>query len=210
MFLPRAIADASQAFVKFLGQGSERELLSLSTIDEVRRAGCHWVLSYPAKKRPSGVHDDAVMFISRLTKDPNDIRVFGRAIGMRYVPGRDDATKEDIKLRPFMAKWPHYIRVHHAEFVAGTMANGVSLNELMATLGADSFLPTQRNVARGAGNTNPRTAYRQQAAVELSSQGFSWLAEKLEAAFDTHGKVPQDTLDKLDWPVLLKLPRGVV
>ena len=100
------------------------------------------------------------------------------------------------RFRPWKEKWPRYIRVHHAEFVAGTMENGVSLNELMDRLGANSFAPTQRNAARGQGNTNPRRAYLQQAAVELSAEGFSWLGERLQAAFDTHGKVPQDTLDQ--------------
>ena len=121
---------------------------------------------------------------------------------MRHQPGRDDATSADIALRSWKEKWSRYIRVHHAEFVAGTMANGVFLNELMGTLGADSFAPTQRNAARGHGNTNPRRAYLQQAAVELSAEGLSWLGEQLQAAFDTHGKVPQDALDQQDWPTL--------
>ncbi|OYU73606.1 MAG: hypothetical protein CFE45_36860 [Burkholderiales bacterium PBB5] len=82
------------------------------------------------------------------------------------------------------------------------MDNGVSLNELMATLGKDSFVPTQRNAALGVGNTDPRRAYLQQAAVELSSQGQAWLGERLQSAFDRHGTVPQDALDKLDWPTL--------
>ena len=85
------------------------------------------------------------------------------------------------------------------------MANGVSLNELMDTLGANSFAPTQRNAARGEGNTDPRRAYMQQAAVELSAEGLSWLGERLQAAFDLHGEVPQDTLDQLDWPTLPNL-----
>jgi hypothetical protein len=42
--LPVAVTDAPQAFVKFFGQGSNRAPLSLPTIDEVRRAGCHWAL----------------------------------------------------------------------------------------------------------------------------------------------------------------------
>jgi HKD family nuclease len=201
--LPAVVADARQAFVKFLGEGDNRVSLSFSTIEEIKRAGCHWAVAYPAAKRPSGVKDDAVIFIARLTHDPNDIRIFGRAIGMRHEPGRDDATPEDIALRPWKAKWSRYIRVYHAEFVAGTMANGVSLNDLMATLGADSFLPTQRNAARGQGhNTDPRRSYRQQAAVELSSEGLFLLSEQLQFAFDAHGQVPQDTLDNLDWPVL--------
>ena len=82
------------------------------------------------------------------------------------------------------------------------MENGVSLNELMDTLGADSFAPTQRNALSGKGNTDPRRAYQQQAAVELSAEGYSWLSERLQAAFDTNGKVARDTLEQLDWPTL--------
>ena len=136
------------------------------------------------------------MFIARLT-DERDIRIFGRAVGMKYHPGRDDASAEDIELRSWRKEYPRYIRVHHAEFVAGTMANGISLNELMDALGSDSFASTQRNAGLGTGNTYPRRAYRQQAAVELSSQAIAWLGRWLQAAFDAHGKVPQDTLDEL-------------
>jgi len=206
MFLPTVVADARQAFVKFLGEGDNRVELTFPTVDELVSSGCHWAVAYPASKRPSGVRDDAVMFIARLTHSPYDMRIFGRAIGMKHAPGRDDATEEDIAQRPWKKTWPRYIRVHHAEFVAGEMGNGVSLNELMSTLGADAFLSTQRNKARGEGNTDPRRAYRQQAAVELSREGLSWLSERLQAAFEEHGKIPQDTLDQLDWPVLPVIP----
>jgi hypothetical protein len=161
---------------------------------------CHWAVAYRASKRPTGVRDGALIYISRLTKDPNDIRVFGRAIGLRYVPGRDDATPDDIARRSWKQTWPRYVRIHQAEFVAGSMVNGVSLNELMETLGSNSFVPTQRNAERHEGNTDPRRAYMQQAAVELSTQGLAWLSDRLEAAFVAHGKVPADDLEKLDWP----------
>ena len=199
--LPTVVADADQAFVKFLGEGHNRVSISSTTKEEIKETGCHWALAYPANRRPRNVEDGAVMFIARLTNEP-DIRIFGRAIGMKHHPVRDDASPEDIARRSWKAKWPRYIRVHQAEFVAGNMANGISLNELMDTLGSDSFAPTQRNAARGTGNTDPRRAYMQQAAIELSSQGLSWLGERLLAAFDEHGKVPQDTLDQLGWPTL--------
>ena len=144
----------------------------------------------------------AASCLSRGSRKSLTFRIFGRAIAMKHDPVRDNASPEDIALRPWKEKWPRYIRVHQAEFVAGTMANGVSLNELMEALGSDSFTPTQRNAARGAGNTDPRRAYMQQAAVELSSQGLLWLGERLQEAFAEHGKVPQDTLDQLDWPTL--------
>ena len=90
---------------------------------------------------------------------------------MSYKEGRDDATASDISFRSWRQKWPHYIRVHHAEFVAGTLANGVRLSELMDELGANAFESTQRHAAEGAGSTDPRGAYRQQPAVKLSNLG---------------------------------------
>ena len=84
--VPIVVADASQAFVKLLGMSYNRVPLSVSTIEEIEGGGCHWAACYPANKRPRGVKDDAVIFMGRLTRDPNDIRVFGRAIGSR-VPG---------------------------------------------------------------------------------------------------------------------------
>lgn len=199
---PVARVEAEQAFVKFLGEGGNRVSLSFATRDEIESALCHWALAYPATKRPRAVKDGARMFIGRLTDDPSDIVIFGRAVGIRHLSGRDDASAEEIKERPWKETWSRYIRIHHAEFVAGTMANGVSLNAMMDALGPDAFLSTQRNHARGDGNTNPYKAYRQQAAVELSSQGQLWLSDRLQIALNKHGSVPQDELNKLGWPAL--------
>ena len=195
--LPDAFAGANQAFVKFLGRRDNRVPVSQATIKVIKDEGCHRVLCYPANKRPRIVEDGAVMFIARLTDEP-DIQIFGRAVGMKYHPDRDDASDEDIRRRSWREEYSRYIRVHHAEFVAGTIANGISLNELMDALGSDSFASTQRHATCGTGNTAPWLAYRQQPAVELSPQGISWLGERLQAAFDAHGRVPQDTLDQID------------
>ena len=73
------------------------------------------------------------MFISGLIDTP-DIRVFGRAIVLKHVPSRDDVTSRDIARRKWKSTWPRYVRVHHAEIVAGTLANGMSLRELMDAL----------------------------------------------------------------------------
>lgn len=197
--------EAPQAFVKFLGTGNNRESLSLQTIAQLGSSGCHWALAYPEKKRPTRVKEGALMFIGRLTKEPNDIRVFGKAIAMQYVPGRDDATPEDIALRSWKKTWPRYVRVHHAEFVSGTLANGVSLNELMEELKAESFASTLRNYKAGSGNTDPRKAYSQQAAVELTGKGLAWLDARLEEVFAKYGKVAPGDLKGLDWPKVPKV-----
>ena len=188
-----------QAFVKFLGRRGDRARRSQTAIEEVRSAGCHWALAYPRGRRPRIVEEGALMYIARLTDEP-DIRVFGRAVGLQHVPGRDDATSPDIGCRPWKESWPHYIRVHHAEFLSGSMADGVSLYALMDALGSDSFGATQQNAAQGEGNTNPRRAYMRQPAVRLTPEGSAWLDERLRAAFEMRGKIPADELNRLDWP----------
>ena len=198
--VPVAVSGAPQAFVKFLGTSRNRVPLSFSTFDEISEAGCHWAVAYPATRRPFSVRDGAVVFVARLTKNPNDIRVFGRAIGMKYQPRRDDATPADIERRSWKEQWSRYIRVHQAEFVAGTMENGISLNRLMKALSANSFASTKRNAARGSGNSDPRKSYLRQPAVELSQDGLVWLNRQLQTAFESHGKVPQHRLRRLDWP----------
>lgn len=83
------------------------------------------------------------------------------------------------------------------------MENGISLSEMMNELEENSFAPTQRNAAKNdESNKNPRRAFLRQAAVELSTEGIVWLSDRLQAAFDHHGKIPQDTMRQLDWPVL--------
>lgn len=197
--VPTTFAEAPQAFVKFLGTSHDRAPASTSTQEVVQVSGCHRTLNYPRNKRPHAPKDGAVMFIARLTDEP-DIRVFGRAIAIEHQPGSDDATADDIALREWVSDWPHYVRIHHAEFVNGTMGDGVSFYDLMDSLGADSFASTQRRSARGDENIDPRRAYGQQAAVELSAKGFAWLNERLQRAFDLRGTVAKSLLDDLDWP----------
>lgn len=197
---PQLEGGPSQAFVKFVGTTSNRADLTLDTFEEVKRAGCHWSVSYPPGKRPSSVEDGATIFIGRLTKNPNDIRVFGRATARKHRRGTDDATAQDIARRPWKRDWPHYLIVDDARFIQGPMQNGVSLNEMMDALQAASFAATQRNAENGEGNIDPRSAYRQKAHIMLSRQGTSWLEARLEQAFRTRGQIARSKLKTLDWP----------
>ena len=195
-------ALTGQAFVKFFGEGHYRAEADLNIFEEVDGSGSHWACTYPKGKRPRQVKDGDVMFMARMVCKPNDYLIYGRAIGMTHQPGRDDATTEDIDKREWKDQWPHYIRVHHAEFIAGTLANGISLNRLMNTLGSDAFASTQDNAAAGDGNTNPRLSLKQQAQVRLSAQGFAWMQNEFAAALSRHGRLPEADLARLDWPNL--------
>ena len=185
--------------MKFLGQNDNRVHPSWTAFEELQRAGCHWAVAYPADRRPRIVREGDVMFISRLTDEP-DTRIFGRAIALKYVPGRDDATDADIADRAWKSHWRHYIRLHHAEFINVSMGDGVSLRELMDTLASDAFASTQENSQRGQGNVDPRQSLRRHAAVRLSRDGRAWLAERLQLAFQRRGSIPLAELDKLGWP----------
>ena len=198
----RRFEDSEQGFVKFFGRANDRVARSMPVVDEVRRSGSHWACTYPRGKRPRKVHEGAVMFMGRLVRDPNDILIYGRAIGMRHRPIRDDASPADKKLRMWKRWWPHYIRVIDPEFIAGTLSNGISLRELAKALKSDSYASTQRNARRKFGNIDPRMAYRRLPAVELAPQGIAWLNERLEAAFLRHGMLGQSELDQLDRPAI--------
>ena len=196
------MADAKQAFVKFLGVRDESAPLLALTIEKIKLDGCHWAVSYSRRHYLKDIQDDDIIFMAWATRDPTDYRIFGWAVGMKHRPGRDYVTLADLKLRPHSEHWPYYIRVDHAEFVAGTLDNGVSLYQMMKELGADSFVRTQEKAAHGEVNINPRKSYDNRAHVTLSAEGLSWISERLQEAFDTHGKVPKAALDQLDWPTV--------
>jgi hypothetical protein len=139
------------------------------------------------------------MFMGQLVKGPNDIKVYGRAVALAHVEGRDDADAEDIALRPWLERWPHFIRVEGMEFVDGSLEDGVSLSELMDEMGAYAFGPTAENADRGVGNVDPRQSIRQAAAIRLSEAGTSWLGEELELVFRKSGKVRAEEIPGLDW-----------
>ena len=202
MIVTSRVEEAPQSFVKFFGEGHNRAPLNMAVLEEVERSGCHWACTYPKNKRPRQVEDGAIMFMGRLVENRDDIIIYGRAIGLRHVEVRDEASAEEIERRTWKENWPIYVRVHHAEFVAGTLENGIRLSTLMDELKSDSFISTQENSRKGSGNTDPRGAYRQQASAQLTSEAFSWLNQRLETAFARHGKLTPAELDKLDWPIV--------
>jgi hypothetical protein len=194
---PDLIESTNRAFVKFFGEGHNRSAHSSLIFDEVKRSGCHWACTYPKGRRPRSVRDGDIMFMGCLVEHPKDILVYGRAVATHYRRGIDDATPADKKKRWWKDRWPHYIRVHNPEFLSGPLSNGVSLKELMRTLGANSFAVTQRNAALGTGNTAPRKSLMQQAAVKLSVQGSAWLTRRLEQKFKQYGQMNKPDLNKL-------------
>ena len=99
-----------------------------------------WVSSAALDSALTDIGPLRVQLISEL----RHTRVFGRSVGTAYQDHRDDATPADIEPRPSMADYLRYIRVHDAEFVAGTLGNGVSLAEMIKELGTNAFVTIHR------------------------------------------------------------------
>ena len=123
--------DSNQSFIKFFGEGHNRADVNMTVLEEVKRSGCHWACSYPTKRTPRNVKDGAMIFMGRLVSNPNDILIYGYAIGNQYKESRDDASPYDLKIRSWKKKWSKYIRVHDAKFINATLNDGISMNDLM-------------------------------------------------------------------------------
>lgn len=184
-------------FIKFFGTSDNRVNWNFSVKEEIKRAECHYACAWPKGKRPRQISDNDVIFMSRLTKEPNGHAVFGRAWGISHVEGRDDAVAVEIKRCPWKSKWPHYIRVFDPIFINGTMSQCIKLDSLMHEFGSESFASTSRNKQLRRGNTNPRKALMRQPCVELTPEAAIWLDEKFSSSLKDVGYVEDDFIDSL-------------
>jgi len=184
--------SAQQAYVKLFGMSRKRCPLTQRIEERVEWEGCHRFLSYPEKFPPNNVNQGDTVFIAYQTGKPKDIRVFGRAIAV----GSRKATVAELNRRDYKREWCQYLDVCDAEFLAGTMANGVSLYEMIDELKADSFVTTQSSAKQGKKDINAKLSYRSGSAL-LSDKGQAWLDERLRAAFQRHGKISQNVLDQI-------------
>lgn len=187
--IQRSFDTSKQWFIKFFGSSNTRADRENTVIDEINRSDCHRVCTYPKGRRPREVKDNSIMFISRLVDKPNDILIYGRAIGKEHNEETDDASNSEFASRPWKKDWPHYIRIKNPEFIDGILSDGISLNHLMNKFEAESFLTTLKHKLLNKGNTNPRRTYSQKPHVSLTPQAAIWLNEQLEEAFKKHGKL---------------------
>jgi hypothetical protein len=182
---------SDQAIVKFTGLANDR-VSRTTKIREVLRGSGHAYVGFPEKKVPRQIQDGATMYIARMTQNPNDHIIYGRALAMAYKAGRDDASPEDIKRFSWTEKWCRFIRLQKPEYVAGTLENGVSLADLMRRLGPNSFMSTAKNASEGIGNTEPSRSIMQKAAIELTPVAHAWLDQELNFAMDKFGRFAPD------------------
>lgn len=197
--IPDLYTDVPAAYVKFFGSSSNRVERTEKTIDVVDSSGSYFACTYPSSRRPTSVPDGALIFLSHLVKNPNDILIYGRSIGMRHVPSRDEASSEDLKRRPWKTNYSNYIRIHDCEFVDGDLSNGVSLYKLMDDLGHKSFESTLTSYKNGQTNIQPRKSIRRPDA-QLTQMAANELNRRLQNAMDKNGCIPTELISQLPKP----------
>ena len=188
----------NQYFIKFFGTSDDRKFKDFNVIEEIKRSACHKVLSYPKGKRPRQVRDGDLIFIGRLVRDPFDIMIIGRTIGIKYDPRIDNATQSDINLRKWRREWPHYIRINRPEFVKGRLGDRISLYRLMQELGSNIFASTYAHALEKDGNIDPRKAYIRQASVRLTPYAARIINERLDDLFSNFGRFTEEDLQGID------------
>lgn len=185
---PSPFDHTRPAFIKFFGEGHRRAQRTSTTIEAVKSAGCHYACTYPKHPWQQGPGD--VIYMAHMVGDDDDIMIHGRALVVRrHDRTLDIASASELVVRPWKEKWPYYVRVHEAEFLRGTIGDGISLNQMFAELGHSGFEPTRRNHASGKGNTNPRMSVRQQPGLQLATAGADWLHDRFEREIRRRGLV---------------------
>jgi hypothetical protein len=185
----RAQSFANQAFVKFSGTGNNKASRDLKTDDVVAESGANWAFTYPSSIHPRQVKDGDVLYLGRLVYGPDDLMIFGKAVGREHRDDVDVASAKEIALRPWKEHWANYVRVHDARFVDGTLDDGVSFRAMMEAMKSDSFASTQRHAAAGKGNTDPTIAYNRKPGMLLSDRSRAWIDERLEEKLRRLGEI---------------------
>ncbi len=184
-------------YIKFFGTAKERVLLTSTTREEVERALCHYACGFSQNKKPRQIQDGDIIYMARMTYNPRDYAIFGKAEAMKFVDSRDEATESEIQERPWKADWPIYLRITNPIFIDGTMADCVLLYDLIEALNYESFPSTKKRYDKGEREINPKKSLSQQAYVKLTPTAVEWLEPRFQEALNRVGQVDDNFIDSL-------------
>jgi hypothetical protein len=195
--LPTVYEPSRGYYVKFFGTSSNRESLMHTVKDEIEAALCHYACGFPANKQPWQPKTGDIIYMARMTYNPNDYAIFGKATAISYVPGRDKFTKAEMDAREWKKNWPIYLRVKNGVFIDATMGDCVFLFDLMKTLDYESFPTTKERYDSGERNINPKLSLARQPYVRLTQSAVEWLEPRFQAVLSRFGAVSQSYISRL-------------
>lgn len=192
-----------QYFVKFFGSAKYRAPFTSTVKHEIERSLSHYACGFSAAKRPRQIHDGDIIYMARMTS-PNNYAIFGKGEAIRFVDGRDEASKADIKERPWKETYPLYLRVKKCTFINGSLGDCVLLYDLIEALGAKSFPTTQMDLDIGSLDINPYRSLAQQPYVRLTETAVNWLEPRFQDCVDRFGIVGKKFISNLPKPRVIE------
>lgn len=184
-------------FIKFFGDTDSRAPMTYSIKEELKKALCHYACGFPENKKPRRFKDNDVIYMARITTNPNDFAIFGRAYSIKYNEVRDIATENEKLQCPWKNKWPVYLRLKNGVFLDGAMGDCVSLYDLIDTFDYNSFQTTLDRYNRGERNINPYGSLMQQPYVRLTQLSAQWLNINFTNTLHLLGKIEEDFISQL-------------
>jgi len=187
-------------YIKIFGTSDNRKPLSFTVREEVDRSLCHYACGFSMSKRPVQINDNDVIYLARITTEPDDYAIFGKGLAIKHVNGRDSATLNEINERGWKKKWPLYLRLKDVELIDGTLGDCTLMNCLIDELDYLSFVSTVRRYKNGERDIKPKRSLSQQPYVKLSLQGAKWVEKRFQCDKLDLGLIDAEFLDKLPRP----------
>jgi len=187
-------------FVKFFGKSNIRENVEHKVINEINGGCSHFALSFSRPKnnaRPRRYRDGDIVFMARMTENPNDYAIFGRAETIAHDEKRDVASKKDIDNIKWLKDWPILVRVKKPVFLDAQYKNCPKLYDLMDDLDYDSFSSTKKKYSKGDRNINPKNSLMRKGDVILSDEGALWMENQFNKAIDINGIIDDKYIKSL-------------
>lgn len=191
------IDKSKNYYIKFFGTADNRVPLSFSSEQEVERALCHYACGFSINKKPRRFRDGDIIYLARMTYEPTDYAIFGKAEAIRFVDERDKASKSEIEERPWKANWPIYLRLKNPVFINGTMGDCVSLYDLIKKFSYESFPSTKDRYDKGERQINPYLSLSQQAYIKITPDAAEWLEARFQGALYRVGKIDSTFINSL-------------
>jgi HKD family nuclease len=184
-------------FIKFFGKADDRVGLDFLVTEEIDSALCHYGCGFPLNKKPRQVDEGDIVFMARMTENPHDYAVFGKATALKYTEGRDIASEQEIDERSWKKNWPIYLRVKDPVFINGKMADCILLFDLIDKFDYDSFPSTRRRFDDGEKNIKPTKSLMRKAIIKLTHNSAAWLEQKFDEVVNNIGQVDDTFIQSL-------------
>lgn len=183
-----------RAYVKFIGSANNRVPGRTLVRQIIRDTLCDRAVGFSPNRAPTAFRDGDIVYIARMTDNPNDLIIFGRGIAIEYDAKLHRATKDEIKKGIWNAGWPCLLHLRDTEFVDASLDDCISLRGVMGELGYLTLSSTERNFAWNQNypeehprNVDPHLAVPRQAGLYLASVGHQHVERALVDLFSQHG-----------------------